>query len=105
VNSGGNFFGKVNVLRAALRHTSDDLPYVLVSTFGGESSGRDGVVEDFVFGRGAVAEGGVSTAAPSRPRALRSARRSLAVTGTKEPMGSPWRSITNVSPAPIMVLA
>ena len=34
----------------------------MVSTLGDESSGRD-VVEEFVFGRGAVAEGGVSSLA------------------------------------------
>jgi hypothetical protein len=39
--------------------TRNDLPYGLVSKFGGEWSGGDGVVGEFVFSRGAIAEGGV----------------------------------------------
>lgn len=40
-----------------------------------------------------------STASPSRPRASRPAHRSVAATGTKNPMGVPFRSMTSVSPA------
>lgn len=52
--------GKARARDRRVMRRSAGLPSVLVFTLGGVTLGGDGVVEEFVFGRSAVAEGGVS---------------------------------------------